>query len=67
MTCSGRLHQTHFAIVPAEVYSDVDGGNTKGESTTGMDVRVVGTQALVTSVEPGSSAAAMVSGRAGRF
>ena len=53
----GRLHQTHFAIVPAEVYSDVDGGNTKGESTTGMDVRVVGTQALVTSVEPGSSAA----------
>jgi carboxyl-terminal processing protease len=53
----GRLHQTHFAIVPAEVYSDVDGGNTKGESTTGMDVRVVGSQALVTSVEPGSSAA----------
>jgi len=54
----GRLHQTHFAIVPAELYSDLDGGQGKGgESTTGVDVRVVSAQALVTSVQAGSSAA----------
>jgi len=54
----GRLHQTHFAIVPGEVYSDLDdahGGG--GESTTGLDVRLADRQVLVTSVEPGSSAA----------
>jgi carboxyl-terminal processing protease len=55
----GRLHQTHFAIVPADLYSDLDGGHSRtGESTTGLDVRVIGTQVLVTSVEPGSSALA---------
>ena len=54
-----RLHQTHFGIIPAELYSDVDGGHSRGgESTTGLDVRLVGSQALVTSVETGSSAAA---------
>jgi carboxyl-terminal processing protease len=53
----GRLHQTHFAIVPAELYSDLDSSHARGESTTGMDVRVVGTEVLVTSVDPGSSAA----------
>ena len=54
----GLLHQTHFGIIPAELYSDVDGGHGKGhESTTGLDVRIVGAQVLVTSVEPGSSAA----------
>ncbi len=54
----GRLHQTHFGIVPAEVYSDVDGGShARGDITAGMDVRVVGAQALVTSVDQGSSAA----------
>ena len=54
----GRLHQTHFGIVPAEVYSDEGESHGRGDITTGMDVRVVGAQALVTSVEPGSSAAA---------
>jgi carboxyl-terminal processing protease len=52
----GRLHQTHFAIVPSELYSSVDAARG-GETTTGIDVRVVGSQVLVTSVEPGSSAA----------
>ena len=54
----GRLHQTHFGIVPGEVYSTVDGphGAHGGDSTTGIDVRVVGAQVLVTSVEPDSSA-----------
>ncbi len=52
-----RLHQTHFGIVPAELYNDVDGSHARGENTTGIDVRVVGAQALVTTVDAGSSAA----------
>jgi carboxyl-terminal processing protease len=55
----GRLHQTHFAIVPGEVYSSVDSthndGAAEGDLTTGIDVRVVGAEVLVTSVEPDSS------------
>ena len=51
----GRLHQTHFAIVPGEIYSNVDGAHS-GDATTGIDVRVVGGQVLVTSVERNSSA-----------
>jgi carboxyl-terminal processing protease len=52
-----RLHQTHFAIVPSDLYSS---GNTPraGEATTGIDVRVVGDHVLVTSVEDHSPAAA---------
>jgi carboxyl-terminal processing protease len=53
----GRLHQTHFAIVPGDLYSAVEGSHGKGESTTGIDVRVPGTQAIVTSVDAGSPAA----------
>jgi len=53
----GRLHQTHFGIIPADLYSDMDGSHETGESNTGLDLRVVGTQALVTKVEAGSSAA----------
>ena len=53
----GRLHETHFAIVPSEFYSDLRGSGGRGEITTGIDVRAIGTQALVTSVEPDSSAA----------
>jgi len=52
-----RLHQTHFGIVPADLYSNVDASHA-GDVTTGIDVRVIGAQVLVTSVEPGSSAAA---------
>lgn len=52
----GRLHETHFGIVPADLYSNVD-ASRGGDLTTGLDVRVIGMQALVTSVEPGSSAA----------
>jgi carboxyl-terminal processing protease len=53
----GRLHETHFAIIPSDLYSDLEGSSAKGEITTGMDVRVAGSQVLVTSVEAGSSAA----------
>jgi carboxyl-terminal processing protease len=51
----GRLHQSHFNIVPGELYSNVEGGRG-ADTTTGIDVRVVGSQVLVTSVEPDSSA-----------
>jgi carboxyl-terminal processing protease len=51
----GRLHQTHFGIVPGEVYSNVDEASAS-DTTTGIDVRVVGEQVLVTSVERDSSA-----------
>jgi carboxyl-terminal processing protease len=51
----GRLHQTHFGIVPGELYSNVDAAHG-GDTATGIDVRVVGAQVLVTSVEPDSSA-----------
>jgi carboxyl-terminal processing protease len=51
----GRLHQTHFGIVPSELYSNVDAAHG-GDTTAGIDVRVVGAQVLVTSVEPESSA-----------
>jgi carboxyl-terminal processing protease len=51
----GRLHETHFAIVPGEVYSNVGGGHA-GDTTTGIDVRVLGEQVLVTSVDADSSA-----------
>ncbi len=50
----GRLHQTHFAVVPGELYSNVAG--MRGDATTGIDIRVVGAQVLVTSVDPDSSA-----------
>jgi carboxyl-terminal processing protease len=53
----GRLHETHFAIIPSDLYSDLDGSSAKGEVATGMDVRMAGPDVLVTSVEAGSSSA----------
>ena len=51
----GRLHQTHFGIVPSDLYSNVDGAQ-EGDTATGIDVRVVGAQVLVTSVDSDSPA-----------
>jgi len=51
----GRLGQTHFAIVPGAVYSALD-KKSGGPAVSGIDVRVLDGQAIVTSVEPGSSA-----------
>ena len=51
-----RLKQTHFDIVPAAVYEEMDGGG-KGEGRTGIEVRVVEGRALVVSTEPDSPAA----------
>ncbi len=51
----GRLHLTHFAIIPNEVYSDLD-EPSGGEGITGLDVRVVDGKPLVTSVASGVDA-----------
>ena len=53
----GRLHQSHFAIIPADVYQNVDDKSAGGEGRTGIDVRVVNGQALVTAVDENSPAA----------
>jgi len=59
-----RLKQTHFAIVPADVYGEMKSGGKGGESgaggegTPGIDLRVIDGHALVTGVAPDSPAAA---------
>jgi carboxyl-terminal processing protease len=53
----GRLHESHFAVIPGDVYRDVNEGTGAGADRTGIDVRVVNGAALVTSVEEGSPAA----------
>jgi len=50
-----RLKQTHFDIVPATVYQEMEGD--KGPGRTGIEVRVVEGRALVVSTEPDSPAA----------
>jgi carboxyl-terminal processing protease len=52
----GRLKQSHFAIIPGVVYLVLD-DDGEGPGTTGMDVRVLGGHAVVTSLDPGSPAA----------
>ncbi len=53
-----RLHQSHFGIIPGDLY-DTPGNDSRktGEITAGMDVRIVAGRALVTAVESGSGAA----------
>jgi carboxyl-terminal processing protease len=48
-----RLHQTHFGIIPVDVYQDLESG---GPETPGIDVRVLDGRAIVTQVDAGSSA-----------
>jgi len=50
-----RLHQTHFGIIPANVYDDIEGGGG-GPATPGIEERVLDGHAIVTSVDPGSAA-----------
>ena len=58
MEMLGRLHQSHFSIVPGDLYSDLDSSRSRsGDNTTGLDVRVLGSEVLVTSVDAGSPAA----------
>ncbi len=51
----GRLKQTHFGIFPADVYKDVD-EVAKGDGSTGIDLRVLNRQVVVTSIDPDSPA-----------
>jgi carboxyl-terminal processing protease len=51
-----RLHQTHFAILPATVYAAVQDFDTPGDGVTGIDLRVLDGEAIVTGVDPGSPA-----------
>lgn len=53
-----RLQESHFAIIPAQLYEDLDDAHPPGEGVTGIDLRVVGNAVLVTSVDEGSGAAA---------
>jgi carboxyl-terminal processing protease len=58
-----RLKQTHFGIVPAEAYKEIDQKDDTGKSSPedgdpGIDLRLVDGHALVTFVAPGSPAAA---------
>ena len=54
-----RLHQTHFGIIPSEVYQDVDSSApAAGEGDVGLDVRVLDGLAVVTRLDPGSPAGA---------
>ena len=53
----GRLHQTHFGIIPGEAYGDLGDEGKSHDETTGLDVRVAGSRVLVTSVEENSPAA----------
>ncbi len=49
-----RLKQTHFGIIPG--YAEVADGETRGSGSTGIDLRVLDGEAVVTAVDPGSSA-----------
>jgi carboxyl-terminal processing protease len=51
----GRLGQSHFAIIPATVYSVLD-DDGEGPGSSGIDARVLDGHAVVTSVDPGSPA-----------
>ena len=50
-----RLGKSHFGLIPAEVYEDLDAKG--GEGTAGLEVRILDGRAIVTSVEEGSPAA----------
>jgi carboxyl-terminal processing protease len=53
----GRFKQSHFQILPAELYEPAAAGATgPAAGTTGVDARVIGGLALVTSVASGSPA-----------
>lgn len=53
----GLLGQSHFAIVPATADSTIKPGGD-GSAHAGFDLRLVGTDVLVTEIEPGTGAAA---------
>jgi len=52
----GRLHQSHFAILPFAIYQTIE-NIEEGDGTPGFDVRAIDGRAIVTEVAPGSMAA----------
>jgi carboxyl-terminal processing protease len=52
----GRLHQTHFGILPTHVYQAIGDTDAGGDGSPGIDLRVVDGQVVVTEVDPGSPA-----------
>lgn len=53
----GQLHQTHFGIVSSSVYASLDdSGVPAGAGVTGIDLRVLDGEAVVTGLDPGSPA-----------
>lgn len=53
----GRIGQTHFSVFPASVYTSLT-PRSRGAYVTGIDIRIVDSQALVTEVMATSPAAA---------
>ncbi len=53
-----RIKLSHFVIIPSELYQDVSrpGVPAAWEGSAGIDLRIIDSHALVTVVEPGSSA-----------
>lgn len=54
-----RLRLTHYGIIPADIYSSLPSEETERkypEGSTGLDLRISGNDALVTSVDAGSPA-----------
>ncbi len=54
----GRLGKSHFALIPAGVYGDLDESGRGGAANLGLDVRVLEGHAVVTAIDDGSPAAA---------
>lgn len=56
-----RFGQSHFAVIPKQVYDRVQGakGNSSNDGTTGIDFRVVDSAVLVTAVDQHAPAAAL--------
>jgi carboxyl-terminal processing protease len=50
-----RLHQTHFGIIPAELYEGLDNPN-EGPGEVGLDVRLIDGRAVVSAVSEKSPA-----------
>lgn len=55
----GRLHQSHFGIIPGTAYAELGAGSPTlgGEGTVGIDVRIIRGEAVISSVDPDSPAA----------
>jgi carboxyl-terminal processing protease len=52
-----RLGQSHFDIIPSDVYEEIGESHESGDGEIGLTVRVVDGRALVTAVRPNSPAA----------